>query len=225
MNKKRLQLNERAKQLACSEILSPTFGTTQQFFEVHQPIFIDGVPSIARIDTERDKDNIYVYFPIDGEPYFWVVRLEIVDEDIKIAWCWDEPKVHAYLLVVTDRYSLEEITKMIGLKPTRTERMGQIRQRSKNAAKENTWVFEPYKDLPDELERKLQTLLDYLLPHKQAIRQLASQCYCAIHLAYYAYSGYGSLRGCHFDALFIQQINDLGVEMDFDLYAWGPKLK
>nr|WP_246141600.1 DUF4279 domain-containing protein [Hyella patelloides] len=99
------------------------------------------------------------------------------------------------------------------LQPTRTNRA---------RLKFSVWCFEPQKDVPEELERKLDYLLDCLAPYQEKIAKLASTNYVSINIAYYGYKSW--MGGWGLNAQQIRQISTLGCEIDFDLYAYGLDL-
>lgn len=214
-----------ASKVAIQEILSPTWGVTEQFFAVHEPLIKNGLPQIARIDSTREKRKFYVYFAVKGEPYFFVIIIENRKESFEVAGAYSEAEVGVYLYVSSKSIDTSTITKRIGIQPTEVRKKGDPKPRvTGKYYDEHMWYFEPHKDIPDKLERKLVTLLDLLTPKAPQISALSKECYLCINIYSYEYSGYGQLLGLHLDNDILQKLASLGVEIDFDRYAWGPHL-
>lgn len=172
----------RASKAAIQEILSPTWGVTEQFFGVHEPVVKNGLPQIVRIDSTREEGKFYVYFAIKGEPYFFVIIIENRGESFEVAGAYSEAKVGVYLYVSSKSIDTSTITKRTGIQPTEVRKKGDPKPRVTVKYDEHRWYFKPHKDIPDKLERKLAALLDLLIPKAPQISALSKECYLCIHI-------------------------------------------
>lgn len=65
---------EAIKAAALAEVTERNFAHTQQILAVHSVVFENGIPVVARVITANA--NPVVYFPINGERFFFAVYLE-----------------------------------------------------------------------------------------------------------------------------------------------------
>ena len=115
-----------AVSLARAELSPPTVGVTAQFFEVHEVVVDEaGQPSVAHVDTERERGAYYVYFPVQEVSYYFVV---IVARDahrqLAVSGRYVEAKVRVYLRILSPTLSPADITAHLGLEPTSTHALG-----------------------------------------------------------------------------------------------------
>lgn len=207
--------NQEAIELAISEIHDQEIELTKDFLAIHKIKYIDNKPSIARIDdTKKEKGVFFIYFSLEGEPYFYVVVIRAKDHQLYVSASYVAAKVRVYLSIKSRALSIEQINKIVGLKSTTTK--------NRPWAKFSHWRFEPQKDLPDELERKLDYLLDCLQPFKDNIAKLSHKSHITIQIAYQGYKE--SMWGWGLTRRQIRKITELRCEIDFDLYASGDSL-
>jgi len=212
-------------ELAQKEILTPTWGVTEQFFTVHEPLLRNGKPEVARVDETREEGLYYIYFPIKDQSYFFVLIIEKANDELKISGAYNEARVLTYLLIGSDSTAPDAITKRIGIKPTEVSVKGTPRRHGNGHYNTNMWTYEPQKDCPDELERKLAILLGHLSSHSAALAELSKTCEISINIVYHSYQGFGSLGGFHITNNIIKKIAKLDIGVDFDLYVSGPELE
>jgi Domain of unknown function (DUF4279) len=87
--------------------------------------------------------------------------------------------------------------------------------------KDNCWCFEPQKDIPGNLENKLNFLLDQIESSQSMIRDLQDTCEICVGIVYKGYKSW--MGGWHIDQLTIRRIAALAAEVDLDLYAYGEQ--
>lgn len=163
---------EQAIELAVAELRRPRFALTEQFFAVHQIAEEDGRPAVAHVELDPDDGQAMVYFRLEDESYFWVVRVDGDADPPEVAWGWPEDEIHVELLISGCELTLEEISERIGLVPTAERRQGE----GGPPAEENFWCFEVTPWKPACFEDKLTELLDFLRPYANSIAVLADQC-------------------------------------------------
>ena len=158
-----MTLQQSVAAIARKEVLSPTWGVVEQILAVHKLVILDGVPSIARIDDTREPGVFYIYFPLENQCYFLVIMVESSDSSFVVSGSYVEANVRVYLIVDSDLLELDVITALIEIKPTSTHKKGELRTPKSNLLyRTNQWIFEPQKDVLDELEHKLSFLLAQL---------------------------------------------------------------
>lgn len=220
-----MTLQQSASEIACKEVLSPTHSLVEQFLEVHKIVMVNGVPSIARIDDTKAPESFRVYFHVEQEPYFLTIYVVKSTENcLVVNWSDIEANVNVCLFVRSDLMAPDAITQQIGIKPTRTGKKGEPIPRLKSGKlyQTNIWEFAPQKDFPDELECKLNFLLDQLENVATRISSISQQCKVYICIGYHGYSS--QMWGWHLDTHTMSRILSLSADVDFDLYASGPDL-
>lgn len=217
-----MTLQQAAAEVACAEVLSPTWGVVEQILAVHKIVILDGMPSIARIDdTTPEIFNIYFY--LEKQYYFLVIVVESINNSLVVAGSYVEANISVYLIINSDLLEPDAITARIGIQPTRTNTKGEPRTPKSSLLWEtNHWIFEPQKDVPDELEHKLSFLLDQLENAATSISNLSEECDISINIIYKGYQEW--MGGWHLNRQIMSRILSLDADIDLDIYARGPDL-
>lgn len=209
---------------AIAEVEDKTLGVTEQFLEIHQLIYENGKPKIARIDRENVEGIAVVYFPVKDQKFFLAVYLDTIPE-VKIRWVHTENYNCVYFRAYSDRFSLEQLSQMTVLKPTKGRTKGDLKRPVGGTGlrwKDSTIFFEPNPE-PDKFEDKLKKLLDYLDQDKAGVTRLINEASGYIQVAIEFHNGNSMLGGPHIDLALIKRMADLNLEIDFDLYVGGNK--
>ena len=207
-------------QLAIAEIKKPTFGTIERVLNVHEVANLDDSKNVY-IDDSETPGNYKVYFKLRKEPYCLVVMIDVKDDQILVSGSYIEGYARVYVCVYSDDLSPDEISRRVGLRPTKIiVKDTAIAEKVSKKAAENQWFYEPQRDLPYSVERKLDYLLAQLMPFSKNIAALPPGTSPCIHICYKGYKDW--MGGWHFDVNRIQQISEINAEVDFDLYASGP---
>lgn len=208
--------------MACVEVLSPTWGVVEQVLAVHKVVILDGMPSIARIDdTTPEIFNIYFY--LEEQYYFLVIVVESIENSLVVTGSYVEANISVYLMINSDLLEPDAITARIRIQPTKTNIKGEPRTlKSSLLWEKNYWTFEPQKDVPDELGRKLSFLLAQLENAGTNIFNLSEQCDVRIRICYEGYqSSTGSL---YLNKRTMSRILSLGADVDLVICTFGPDL-
>ncbi|WP_157687301.1 DUF4279 domain-containing protein [Pedobacter psychrophilus] len=198
-----------------------TLGATEQYLEIHSPVYSDNQLKVERIDREGKDKLIVGYIPVIGERFYFAVYIDIeANEIINIG---TEAKNSVYFRADSDKFSLMELSKMTTLESTGGRNKGDER-RNGIFWKESTIFFEPNKE-PDEFEDKLNKLLSFLEQDRTGILKLVEKADGYIQIAIEFHNGNTMLGGPHIDKKVIKRMNDLGVSINFDLYVGGKSFK
>ncbi len=83
-------LHDRLTECAIEEIANKSFGVVEQFFKIHDIVYVDKTPKIDRIDTE-DEDTAVVYFPVTDEEFHMELSMKstIQPSILPISAIWD----------------------------------------------------------------------------------------------------------------------------------------
>ena len=201
------------------ETIEPTLGVTEQVLAVHQLNMHDETPVILHVD-ENEAGVFDVYFGIEGEPYYFAIVVRKENDRLIASASYIEAAVRVYLSIHSTLLDPSSMTERVQLAPTRSYRIGEKRfPKSSVKFQDNRWYFEPQKDVPGELEKKLKFLLDRLEPVEANIASLQDECEIYISICYKGYKDW--MGGWHIDKETIRRIAALGAEVDLDLYAYG----
>ena len=100
------------------------------------------------------------------KPLVLVLVIRKENNQLAISASYIESNIRVYLSVKSKDITSAEITARLGFKPTKT---------IYSKRQYHNWQFEPQPDYPEELERKLDYLLDCLMPNQDNIALLSSQ--------------------------------------------------
>ena len=126
-----------------------------------------------------------------------------------------QSSAYAYLSFSGFAHDPAELTKRIGLDPTDTFRIGELRGRV--PAKENEWrLRSPLPKTEQDLRKHVATLLELLAPRSEQIAIEARKCACGIQLVGYFYTAnYGTFLSSDQ----VRSIAAMSLSLDFDFYG------
>ena len=216
-------IDEQVLKKVGQEIKNKTWGVTEQFLQVHDVILVDGQPKIERIDTEKEDGTSIAYLPVKGESFFLAIYLDS-KTDFEIKWIGTEPYNSVYFQVTSDKFSMDELSSMTALKPTKSWNRGEKRKFGDSVHKFSSIIFEPNTE-PDEFEDKIVKLLDFLERDRTGISRLTDTADGSIQVAIKFHNGNTMLGGPSLSIEVIKRLSDLNLSVDFDLYADGKFFK
>lgn len=213
-------------QKAIEEIATRSLRVTEQFLAIHQVVYSDGVPVVARIDTEKEVGTAIVYFPIVGQKFFLAIYLDTVPT-VSVKWVGTEPYHSVYFRASSEKFSLQELAVLTKLKFTRGRNRGD-RKNPKGKTdicwKESTIDFEPNPEV-GKFENKLTKLLAFLEQDESGIKDLVDKAGGYIQV-YSSFHNGNTLIGGHYINLDqIKRMSKLNLEIDFDISADGNFFK
>ncbi len=65
------------QEVVIAEILRPTLATTRQFLEANRIVLKEQVPVVEDVILRQKEQTAEVYFPIEGERYYFVVSVDL----------------------------------------------------------------------------------------------------------------------------------------------------
>lgn len=125
-----------------------------------------------------------------------------------------ESKVYVRLKIISDVLTPEQISEIVGIKPTKFWRVGDRRGPSMIKEKSNGWLLES--DLPPNapLEIHVASLLTRLVPFAERIEALADENAVEFSCVVYAKEA----PSLNFEKSVLRQIVKIGASLDIDLY-------
>ena len=200
--------------IAIDEIIYPTFALTKQFLAVNKVILKGNIPFIEDIILKEKEKVAEVYFPIEGERYYFVIYIDLKPQ-LSVRWVGMSPGSRVYFLATSEKHDLDDLIALIGVEPTRTWKKG------KNI-RHDGFEIQPTVKETGEVEDKLQAVIRVLLPFKADMHALSTIANTGIQIAYWGYKD--QMWGMHFDTETVQGIATLNLSVDIDLYAGGLDL-
>jgi len=204
------------------EFKNKTLGTTEQFLEIHNPMYNNGNINIARIDREEIDDVIIAYLPVLDERFYFAVYIDSINKEVFNIGSESYNRVYFRAHSETDTEDgLKSLTK---LKPTNSWNKGDLRENKKMREKVSYIEFLPNPE-PDEFEDKLKKLLDFLENDIVGIKKLIETADGYIQVVMEIHNGNGLIGGPTINKESINRMNNLGLEINFDLYVGGNSFK
>lgn len=214
--------DQQAIELIEKEFKLKTFGVTEQYLEIHSPIYTHNKLKVDRIDRDRKDGIIIAYLPVLDEKFYLAIYIDTkTNEIINIG---TEAYHKVYFRATSETLSADELKAMTNLIPTDFWNKGDLRKRGKSNHTFSNFVILPNLE-PDEFEDKLKKLLDFLEQDKAGIKQLVDNANGYIQVAMDIHNANGMIGGHNIDTDDIKRMNDLGVSINFDLYVAGNSFK
>lgn len=128
-----------------------------------------------------------------------------------------ESEISVYFTLTGLDCEPEEITAKIGIKPTKTWKVGDlINSRGTIRRKHNGWKLESKLEKSAELEEQIKSVLEQLQPSWQPLREICTQYDAEINCVIYTIK---QIPAIHFDREIIEKVNQLNAAIDVDLYV------
>ncbi|WP_426326219.1 DUF4279 domain-containing protein [Pedobacter sp. R-06] len=203
------------------EFQEKTFGVTEQYLEIHAPIYINNKLQITRIDRDRDK-FIIAYLPVIDERFYFAVYID--GDSGKMINIGTEPYHRVYFFATSENLSETELKAMCSLSVYESWNKGDLKKNGRSAHKFSALKIMPNSE-PDEFEDKLDKLLTYLETDKKGINELVEKADGYIQVAMDIHNGNGMIGGPSMKRESIARMHNLGLSIDFDLYVGGNSFR
>ncbi len=128
-----------------------------------------------------------------------------------------ELKISAALTLTGFDCDPEEITKILGILPTKTWIVGDLIGRTILHRKENAWVLKSQLQKNADLESHIKDVLARLQPSWQKVVELCSKYDSEISCVIYSVESQG--EAIHFDKEILKSVFELNAEIDVDYYC------
>jgi hypothetical protein len=204
------------------EFKDKTLGVTEQYLEIHSPIYVDNKLKVDRIDRERKNGLIAAYLPVHDQQFYFAVYIDTKTN--QVTGVGTEAYHRVYFRATSKTLSADELKAMTNLTPTEFWNKGDLRKTGNSNHTFSNFKILPNPE-PDEFEDKLKKLLSFLEQDKEGIKELAEKADGYIQVAMDIHNGNGMIGGPIIDADDIRRINDLKLSISFDLYVGGNSFK
>ncbi|WP_041234005.1 DUF4279 domain-containing protein [Cylindrospermum stagnale] len=113
----------------------------------------------------------------------------------------------------------DEITRILGILPTKTWKIGDVIEKSILLRQKNGWVLESQLEKSADLESHIKDVLARLKPSWEKLVEICPQYYAEISCVIYCYDAQGPVF--HFKKEIIKSALELNAEIDVDYYCLG----
>jgi hypothetical protein len=198
--------------------LKKKLSTTKKYLSVNSIILENGIPKIQRIDSDSEDGTVIVYFPIKEKEYFFAIKLK-PEPDYEVKWSTMEAGNAVFLVVVSEKYNLNELKKIISFNPTEYWNKGEKIPFSNMPAKNTFLSFDPVNERADQFQDNLHKLLEHLEPHKESIITLSKTTNTFIQVHWYGYVG--SISPINLNNNLVNKISSFNLSIEFDINVSG----
>ncbi len=214
--------DQQAIKLIEKEFKHKILGATEQYLEIHSPIYVNNQLKFDRIDRDKKDELIIAYLPVLDEKFYFAVYINTKTNEI--TGVGTEAYHQVYFRATSEALSVDDLKAMTYLTPTKFWNKGELRESGKSRHTFSNFIILPNPE-PDEFEDKLKKLLAYLEQDKDGIRRLVENADGAIQVASNIHKGNGMIGGHNIDKDDIKRMNDLGLSINFDFYVSGNSFK
>ena len=206
--------------LSIKEFKEKNWGSTEQYLEVMEILYENSSPVIARIET-ADTNDIAVYFKIKDENFYYTHYFSSKNNALELTGIDVTAANQVYLRIYAENLSIEEIEAIISFVPSKRYIKG-MKDVFMPVHSMNRLDFEVDDTTSGNFEQKLHLLLNELEPHKDELNLLKDRgCHIYVTAYWEAYIGNKMLGGIYLDRELISKLNNLNLEIDFDIYTSG----
>ena len=127
-----------------------------------------------------------------------------------------KPEMQVGLRLFGDGFSPEEVTRTVGLQPTKTWRKGESVQNTLIRRKVDGWAFELPYEKTLELEEMIRRLLDKLEPYREKLVEVSRDLGLNMQFEWVMYIANQAPKG-HIAADVMQRVASYGADLDMDI--------
>jgi hypothetical protein len=208
---------------AKEEIEAKLFAVTEQFLAVHEVVLIGNKPKVAGLDTESEDGTAIVYFQIVGEKFYLAIYLDTQPE-LSIRHVNTEPGHFVYFLATSKNLTHQQLSSFTRLRASRSWNKGDKKEFGNAFHDYSALLFEPNSEA-DEFEDKIRKLLDFLEQDRDGTLKLINEAEGCVHIVSHFHNGNTMLGAFHLSKDITRRLANLGLEINFDVYAEGNMLK
>ncbi|RYX80016.1 DUF4279 domain-containing protein [bacterium] len=213
--------DEEVIQVVINEFKEKLLGVTEQYLEIHEPIYENGTLKINRIDREN-SDSIVVYLPVKNEYFSFAVYIDKSQKEVYNVGT--ESRNTVSLRATSESLTSSQLQSYTKLKASKSWNKGDLKFNKKSTYKFSCIEYYPNPE-PDEFEDKLNKLLTYLETDKSGLLALTTHSHTYIDVTMDFHSGNGLLGNAYINLQNIKRMNELNLQINFDFAAWGNPFK
>ncbi|WP_146382316.1 hypothetical protein [Mucilaginibacter pallidiroseus] len=197
-------------------------ATTEQYLDIHQPIYDGNQIKIERIDREKvNKEGVIIaYVPIQGEYFAFALYINVSSNDI--TGIITESRNSVFLKATSTTLTAKQIFEDLDIVGYTTH--WHFEDNINDGAKLSYVVFEPNPE-PDEFEDKILKLLLILKSHQEKLLGLSYAVTYYLHVVMDFHGRNQMLGSIILSEQCITLLNNLNLKIQFDITSWGNTFK
>lgn len=206
--------------LIAREFNEKNLALTEQYLQIHQPVYENDKLKIERI--VRENDIIVAYLPIKDEYFYFTVIIKTKKQEVfRID---TEPRNLVSLIFASEHKTCEELQEFTNLKYQESWNIGEkMPHRKRNYTNSGIEFYLPKE--PGTFEEKLHNLLHFVQEDFKGMQALSEVSKGYVHVIIDYHSGNQLLGGHVINAALIQNMSALNLSIDFQIAAWGESFK
>lgn len=204
-------------QMAIEEVENKGLIVIQLFLEVHKLVYEDNLPKVLRVDRDKEKGTVIVYFAVKDEGFSLALYFA-TEPDLMVQKAEIVPGHFVYFQATSENLSLETLCTLTTLKPAFCWRKGELPHKSDYNG------FQVVLDeRPDDFEDLLDKLLSLLEQDREGILQLAATANGCINVSsiYYNANNKYILGALQISKSQVKRLAALDLTIDFSISVDG----
>ncbi|WPC10597.1 hypothetical protein LEQ04_07570 [Riemerella anatipestifer] len=118
--------DQHAIEIIEKEFKNKTLAVTEQYLEIHSPIYVDNNLRIDRIDRERKDGLIIAYLPVLGERFYFSLYIDTnINEVVNVG---TESFYYVCFRVTSETLSADDLRAITQLTPTEFWNKGDLKK-------------------------------------------------------------------------------------------------
>jgi len=210
--------DEEVSELIVEEFFEKKLGVTEQYLKIHEPVYVNGLPKIDRIDRELRDNLVIAYLPVKEEYFYFAVYIDT--EKREIFNVGTESRNLVCLRATSAVLNAIELQSFTKLKATKARNKGDFKPNKKSQYDFSFLEFNPNPG-PDMVEDKLKKLIDFIETEKNGIIELISHSNAYIQVIMDFHRGNQLLGNLFINSEAIRKLNELNLEVSLGFAAWG----
>lgn len=204
-----------------NELTEQTLGVTEQYLEVHQPVYENGILKIDRIDRESNDDLIVAYLPVEDEYFHFAVYIDPLKKEIFNVGT--ESRNQVSLCITSENLMLQDLPLLRTIQPIRRWNKGDLRSNKRTTYNYTLVEYEPNPEA-DEFEDKLLKLLK-ILSNEKELQTLITTANAYVRVVMDFHRGNQLLGAASVNMECLTMLTRLKLPIHFEFAAWGKPFK
>jgi hypothetical protein len=203
-----------------AELLKPTLAVTQQYLDIHQPVYKADRPVIANIIRDPLPGVAAAFLPVLNHRFYFTIYVDTVSH--KVTSFTTEPYCSVTFLATSESLTRDQLVAMTVLTPAGSWSKGD-RMRHGKSSYTFSAIELANENKPDFFENKIDQLLTLLEKDGPGILHLTRNADTGIVVAMEFHQGNGMIGGPSLHPSLVRRMNELNLGINFDLYVSGEE--
>lgn len=209
---------------AIEEIQNPTLAVTEQYLNVVDIAYENGVPKVVRVDTETRDGSAVVYLKTKDYSFFITVYVyPNINGGYYVSSVDTEADNKVYFQAKSKKFNQMELMNFTTLSPTKSWNMGEKGGNTK--FRRFSSIIIEITLYPEGLEKKIEELIEYLEQDRTGIQLLTQNVADSFICAEISYHNTAYYSGPCLTKSLVKRLSELNLEINFVFYGQGEYLE